>query len=171
MNKIKIRGIDGVDAELAGEAVDTAWGCTAEAYSEALSRFQPPAGTYSLTSMYSNAYSTAAMTTYQNKEREIRVEEPVKRPKSPFEIRVDLWRAVNEEIAQVEEFLSNASTKKSKGGLFRVSCFEKNRKEFTVKVNYDMELPLGLQEKMIRAAEEYLEELKKQREDMDRGYE
>jgi hypothetical protein len=97
--------------------------------------------------------------------------EPVKKPKSPFEIRVDLWRAVNEEIAQVEEFLSNASTKKSKGGLFRVSCFEKNRKGFTVKVNYDMELPLGLQEKMIRAAEEYLEELKKQREDMDRGYE
>lgn len=97
--------------------------------------------------------------------------EPVKRPKSPFEIRVDLWRAVNEEIAQVEEFLSNASTKKSNGGLFRVSCFEKNRKGFTVGANYNMELPLGLQEKMIRAADEYLEELKKQREDMDRGYE
>ena len=34
-----------------------------------------------------------------------------------------------------------------------------------------MELPAALQEKMIRAAEDYLEELKKQREDMDRGYE
>ena len=106
----------------------------------------------------------------QSCKEEVEVE-PVKRPKSPFEIRVDLWNAVNEEIAQVEKFLINASTKKSKGGLFRASCFEKNRKGFTVNVNYDMELPLGLQEKMIRAANEYLEELKKQREDMDRGYE
>ena len=97
--------------------------------------------------------------------------EPVKKPKSPFEIRVDLWNAVNEEIAQVEEFLRKASARKYRGGFFRVSCFEKNRKGFMVNADYNMELPLGLQEKMIRAAEDYLEELKKQREDMEVGYE
>lgn len=123
-----------------------------------------------------DAYTRMAMSSQnafnplQTCKEEVEVE-PVKKPKSPFEIRVDLWNAVNEEIAQVEKFLSNASTKKSKGGLFQVSWFEKNRKGFTVNVNHDMELPLGLQEKMIRVAEEYLEELKKQREDMERGYE
>lgn len=95
----------------------------------------------------------------------------VKEPKSPFEYRVELWNAVNEEIKQVEEFLSKASTKKFKGWFFRVSCFEKNHKGFTVHADYNMELPMGLQEKMIRVAEEYLEELKNQRKDMEQGYE
>lgn len=97
--------------------------------------------------------------------------EPVKKPKSTFEIRVELWNAVNKEIAQVEEFLKKASTKKYRGGFFLVSCFEKNRKGFTVNADYNMELSLELQEKMIRVAEEHLEELKKQREDMENGYE
>lgn len=99
------------------------------------------------------------------------MEECVKKPKSPFEYHVELWNAVNEEIAQVEEFLRKASTKKKTGRFFRVSCFTKNRKGFAVETDYQMELPLGLQEKMIRAAEEYLEELKKQRKDMEQGYE
>lgn len=30
---------------------------------------------------------------------------PVQKPKTAFEIRVDLWNAVNEDIAQVEELL------------------------------------------------------------------
>lgn len=98
--------------------------------------------------------------------------EPVKKPKSPFEIRVDLWNAVNEEIAQVEEFLKNLTLKQPWiAKFFNVQCYRKDRTGFTVDTGRKMELPAALQEKMIRAAEEYLEELKKQREDMDRGYE
>ena len=37
--------------------------------------------------------------------------EPVKKPESPFEIRVCLWNTLNEEIAQVEEFLKNLTLK------------------------------------------------------------
>ena len=123
-----------------------------------------------------DAYTRMAMSTQnafnplQTCKEEVE-EEPVKKKISVFEIRVGMWHAVNEEITRVEEFLCKASTKKKSSGLFRVSCFEKNRKGFTVNADYNMELPLGLQEKMVRAAEEYLEELKKQREDMDRGYE
>lgn len=92
--------------------------------------------------------------------------------KSPFEIRIDLWNAVNEEIAQVEEFLENLTLKQPWiAKFFGVQCFKKDRRGFTVYTGTRMELPLALQEKMIRAAEEYLEELKKQREDMERGYE
>lgn len=123
-----------------------------------------------------DAYTRMAMSSQnafnplQTCKEEVEVE-PVKEPKSPFEIRVDLWNAVNEEIAQVEKFLRKASARKYRVGFFRVSCFEKNRKGFTVNADYNMELPLGLQEKMIRTAEEYLDELKKQRDDMERGYE
>lgn len=98
--------------------------------------------------------------------------EPVKKPKSPFEIRIDLWNTVNEEIRQVEEFLENLTLKQQWiAKFFRVQCFKKDRRGFTVYTGTRMELPLALQEKMIRAAEDYLEELKKQREDMERGYE
>ena len=98
--------------------------------------------------------------------------EPVKKPKSTFEIRVDMWNVVNEEIEKVEEFLRRVSTKKTlTENLFGVRCYNKNRKGIAVEIGIRMELPLGLQEKMIRAAEEYLEELKKQRGDMEVGYE
>ena len=98
--------------------------------------------------------------------------EPVKKPKSPFEIRVDLWNTLNEEIAQVEEFLKNLTLKQPWiAKFFNVQCYRKDRTGFTVDTGRKMELPAALQEKMIRAAEEYLEELKKQREDMEAGYE
>lgn len=98
--------------------------------------------------------------------------EPVKKPKSPFEIRIDLWNAVNEVIAQIEEFLKNLTLKQPWiAKFFNVECYRKNRSGFTVYTGRKMDLPAALQEKMIRVAEEYLEELKKQREDMERGYE
>lgn len=98
--------------------------------------------------------------------------EPVEKPKSPFEIRIDLWNAVNEEIAQVEEFLKNLTLKQPWiAKFFNVECYRKNRAGFTVYTGRKMDLPAALQEKMIRVAEDYLEELKKQREDMEHGYE
>jgi hypothetical protein len=107
----------------------------------------------------------------QSCKEEVEVE-PVEKPKSPFEIRVDLWNAVNEEIAQVEEFLKNLTLKQPWiAKFFNVQCYRKDRTGFTVDTGRKMELPAALQEKMIRAAEDYLEELKKQREDMERGYE
>ena len=107
----------------------------------------------------------------QSCKEEVEVE-PVKKPKSPFEIRVELWNTLNEEIAQVEEFLKNLTLKQPWiAKFFNVQCYRKDRTGFTVDTGRKIELPAALQEKMIRAAEDYLEELKKQREDMDRGYE
>lgn len=104
-------------------------------------------------------------------DKQVKESETVKK-KSPFEIRIDLWNTVNEEIRQVEEFLGNLTLKQPWiAKFFRVQCFKKDRRGFTVDTGTRMELPLALQEKMIRAAEDYLEELKKQREDMERGYE
>lgn len=102
---------------------------------------------------------------------EVEVED-VQKPKTPFEIRVELWSAVNEEIAQVEDFLKNLTLKRPWiTKFFNVRCYMKNRTGFTVDTGTRMELPAALQEKMIRAAEEYLEDLKKQRKDMEQGYE
>ena len=104
-------------------------------------------------------------------DRQVKETEDVKK-KSPFEIRIDLWNTVNEEIAQVEGFLKNLTLKQPWiAKFFNVQCYRKDRTGFTVDTGRKMELPAALQEKMIRAAEEYLEELKKQREDMERGYE
>lgn len=98
--------------------------------------------------------------------------EAVQKPKTPFEIRIDLWNTVNEEIAQVEEFLKNLTLKQPWiAKFFYVKCYRKNRTGFTVDTGTRIELPGALQEKMIRAAEEYLEDLKKQRKDMEQGYE
>lgn len=98
-------------------------------------------------------------------------EEPVKKPESPFEIRVCLWNTLNEEIAQVEEFLENLTLKQPWiAKFFNVQCYRKDRTGFTVYTGRKMDLPAALQEKMIRTAEEYLEELKEQKKDMEAGY-
>ena len=95
----------------------------------------------------------------------------MEKPKSPFEIRVDLWNALNEEIAQVEEFLKNLKMKQPWiEKFFNVQCYRKDRTGFTVDTGQKMDLPAALQEKMIRTAEEYLEELKEQKKDMEAGY-
>lgn len=108
---------------------------------------------------------------YVAEELEKKEEEPVKNPKSPFEIRVELWEAVNEEIEQVEEFLENLKMKQPWiARFFNVQCYRKVRTGFTVDTGRRMELPAALQEKMIRTAEEYLEDLKKQKKDMEEGY-
>ena len=63
-----------------------------------------------------NAYTRMAMSNQnafnplQTCKEEVEVE-PVKKPKSPFEIRVEIWNILNEEIAQVEEFLKNLTLK------------------------------------------------------------
>ena len=103
-------------------------------------------------------------------EPEKKEEEPVKKQKTPFEIRVDLWNAINKEIPVVEEFLRNASRNRCQKGIFRVIGRKKNDFGFRADVGPWMDLPMGLQEKMIRTAEEYLEDLKKQKKDMEEGY-
>ena len=103
-------------------------------------------------------------------EQEKKEEEPVKKQKTPFEIRVDLWNVINKEIPVVEEFLRNASRNRWQKGIFRVIGRKKVDFGFMVDVGPWMDLPLGLQEKMIRTAEEYLEELKEQKKDMEAGY-
>lgn len=104
-------------------------------------------------------------------EPEKKEEEPVKKPESPFEIRVCLWNTLNEEIAQVEEFLKNLTLKQPWiAKFFNVQCYRKDRTGFTVDTGRKMNLPAALQERMIRTAEEYLEELKEQKNDMEAGY-
>lgn len=136
-------------------------------YNEELARLQAQNNLFRIATEMRNAFRQMAMPENAKEEKE----ETVKKKKSPFEYRVEQWNVINEEIRTIETFINEVRGKRS-ANLFTLTCFEKNKRGINVYCGaYRYDLPYGLQVEMIRVAEEYLEELKQQRKDMEQGYE